>query len=62
MNQIFFLVLASLMLVGATTVVAIPNVVEAASAMWCGDGGCFKGKGQCEKASSDGICVKQKPL
>lgn len=50
------------MLVGATTVVAIPNVVEAASAMWCGDGGCFKGKGQCEKASSDGICVKQKPL
>ena len=62
MNQIFFLVLASLMLIGATTVVAIPITVEAASSQWCGDGGCFQGKGNCVRASSDGVCIKQKPF
>ena len=61
MKTLVFLVAMSLMLVGATIVVAIPNTVEAA---WCGPiGPCTKGKGQCEKIpGNDGFCVKPKPV
>ncbi|HZO11573.1 MAG TPA: hypothetical protein VFB48_05610 [Nitrososphaeraceae archaeon] len=45
-------VVASLMIVGAVVVVAIPIQVEAAGSQFCTTGvGCFKGKGECKKAS-----------
>ena len=57
MKSIVFLVAASLMLVGATIAVAIPNPVEADSAGWCqpfAGGQCYGSKGECRK-SLEGI-------
>ena len=62
MKTIFFLVAMSLMLVGATIAVAIPNQAEAA---WCGAvAPCTNGKGQCEKIPGNEpgcVHIKAKP-
>jgi hypothetical protein len=57
MKTLLKFVAASLILVGATIAIAIPNPVEATSAGWCqpfAAGECFNSKGECEK-SLDGI-------
>ena len=56
MKSIVLLVAASLMLVAATIVVAIPNTVEAD---WCGPTApCFNGRGQCIQEWSKELCVR----
>lgn len=60
MKSLVLLVAMSLMLVGATVVVAVPSQAEAAGAQWCGAAGCFQGNGQCERESA-GDCCKTKP-
>jgi hypothetical protein len=57
MKSILLLVAASLMLVGATIVVAIPNPVEANSG-WCFGFECEQSKSACEEKFGKGNCFK----
>lgn len=65
MKSLLLLVASSLMLVGATIAVAIPNVVEADSPGWCQpftNGQCFGSKGECKKSlegiAGDPKCIR----
>jgi hypothetical protein len=66
MKSLLLIVTASLMLVGRTVAVGIPNVVQGAPSgdKWCQDffpGDCFQSKGECKKTIPEGLsgtCIK----
>jgi len=53
MKTVIMFAVASLMLVGAVIVFALPTPVQAAKHQWCTQNSsgtaCFEGKGKCEK-------------
>ena len=67
MKLVYLFVVASMMLVGATIAIAMPNPVHAAFS-YCinGDVPCFDNKGDCQKELKNILtkakCERQKPL
>lgn len=62
MKLVYLFVAASLMLVGAIVVIAMPNPIEASPPFqWCTIAGCFKTKVECDRSSKEkNDCFKSK--